>query len=85
MGTVDGDREQQDVDGDRETLLSTVAAHILCPQTRSLSPNPLDAPIIIALRVMMYWSPFNVKAHERASARSVPPLVGLLNHHSKFL
>ena len=41
MGTENNKRSKR---RDRETLLSTVAAHILCPQTRSLSSNPVLCP-----------------------------------------
>ena len=41
MGTENNKRSKR---RDRETLLSSVAAHILCPQTRSLSSNPVLCP-----------------------------------------
>ena len=41
MGTENNKRSKR---RDRETLLSTVAAHILCPQTCSLSPTLFSVP-----------------------------------------
>ena len=47
MGTENNKRSKR---RDRETLLSTVAAHILCPQTRFSVPKPGSQLSLLWLR-----------------------------------